>query len=196
MIDDRLSNPRGVPFPHIQLKRDDSVLSSMEQPLAQFADLHDKRYKQYPLCLFEMYKEKMQNDPIFKICDPVFDSLKWLIRKGYVIFYDMQVVNLQNGQRNYLCIRLCVTFNYLNKQLFVPLILQIYPYNMYNSPPSIMLITDKEHQRNKSATYVDESDCIYTGYMKQWETDSSFDGGLQGLILNLRTKFSEVNPYE
>ena len=24
-------------------------------------------------------------------CDPVFDSLKWLIRKGYVIFYDMQV---------------------------------------------------------------------------------------------------------
>lgn len=60
-----------------------------------------------------------------------------------------KIVNLGNGQRNYLQVRLSVTYQYLNKQLFVPLILHIYPYGMYNSPPKIMLITNNGKSKRR-----------------------------------------------
>ena len=94
------------------------------------------------------------------------------------------VEQVLKGKRDYLGVKLVLSFQRQYQRLYVMLALYIYLYDTQSNPPLVKILTDGgilslfhlflEYVTNPNAPYIEEDGFVKTNFIREWEENPDF----------------------
>ena len=109
---------------------------------------------------------------------------------SHFVLYDcivlIRIEQVFKGKRDYLCVKLVLSFQKENQLYYVVLAMYIYLYDTQSNPPLVKLLTEGgilhlvrlflEYVVNPNAPYIEKDGFVKTNFIRDWEENPDFVG--------------------